>query len=196
MALTTWSDEELVIAIRDGRPDAAACREVLFRRVYPRIWSWCRRFCGGEQDAADLTQEVLLRVHERIHTFRGQSRFTTWLYTVARRVAVNRGVAARRRPTVSLESGPVAEPVDPAPDAEERAGTRQLGRELRRAMARDLEPLEAKVLYLHYVDGLTLPAITDLLGLRNRSGAKAYIVSGRRRLHRRFGPWLKRQTAN
>lgn len=196
MAREGRSDEELAAAISSGvEPEASSCREVLFRRLYPRIWSWCRRFAGDEQEASDLTQEVLLRVHQKIHTFDGRSRFTTWLFTVTRRVAINRGIAARRRATVSLDAAELPEPVDPSPDAEERAGSREIGRELRQAMARDLEPLEAKILYLHYVDGMTLPAITELLGLDNKSGAKAYIVSGRRRLDRRFGPWLARQSA-
>jgi hypothetical protein len=63
-------------------------------------------------------------------------------------------------------------------------------------MERDLEPLEAKVLYLHFVDGLTLPAITELLDLQNKSGAKAYIVNGKRKLERKFGRWLSRQSAS
>jgi DNA-directed RNA polymerase specialized sigma24 family protein len=75
---------------------------------------------------------------------------------------------------------------DPLPDAEEVLGRAQAAGELRSAMA-ELEPLEAKVLYLHFAEGLTLPRITDLLRLENRSGAKAYIVSAMRKLRRRFG---------
>ena len=64
----------------------------------------------------------------------------------------------------------------------------------RTAMERDLEPVEAKALYLHFVDGLPLAAITDLLQLTNKSGAKACIVSGGRKLKRHFGKWLARQS--
>ena len=71
----------------------------------------------------------------------------------------------------------------------------QIQAALREAMARDLEPLEARVLYLHYVDGVPLAAITSMLNLENKSGAKAYIVSGGRKLKRRFGKWLARQSA-
>ena len=189
------TDEELVETIcRGADGEAEACREVLFRRFYPKVLSWCRRFSGDHQEASDLAQDVLLRVHERLHTFKGRSRFSTWLYTVTRRTAINRGIAARRRAALSIEEEQFPEPVDPAPDARERAETDQLARELRRAMARDLESLEAKILYLHYVDGMTLPAITSLLRLENKSGAKAYIVSARRKLDRRFGRWLRRQT--
>jgi hypothetical protein len=71
----------------------------------------------------------------------------------------------------------------------------QIVQAFRQALERDLEPLEARVLYLHYVDGLTLKAIDELLSLQNKSGAKAYIVSGGRKLKRRFGRWLVRQSA-
>jgi DNA-directed RNA polymerase specialized sigma24 family protein len=95
---------------------------------------------------------------------------------------------------LSLEADELPEPVDPARDVDEEMEAGQLAAELKKAMARDLDALEARVLYLHHVDGMTLPAITDLLGLKNKSGAKAYIVAGRRKLDRRFGRWLKRQT--
>jgi hypothetical protein len=39
---------------------------------------------------------------------------------------------------------------------------------------------------LHHVDGVTLPAVTKLLALNNRSGAKAFVVSGMRKLRRYF----------
>ena len=61
-------------------------------------------------------------------------------------------------------------------------------------MERDLKPLEARVVYLHYVDGLSLPAITRLMEFDNKSGAKAYLVGGMRKLRQHFGPWLARQT--
>jgi RNA polymerase sigma-70 factor (ECF subfamily) len=196
MGFEQESDEALVSTIREGRePDASTCREILFRRFYSKVHVWCRRFSRNEHEASDLTQEVFLRVHERLHTFREKSRFSTWLYTVTRRLAINRTVAAKRRPAVSLDGEDFPEPVDGSPDAERLAEEAELARELRRAMRRDLEPLEAKVLYLHHVNGMTLPAITDLLSLDNKSGAKAYIVNGRRKLDRKFGRWLKRQSA-
>ena len=186
------SDEQLIARSReagDGAAGAAQALDVLFRRYHAKVAGWCLRFCGNREEAADLAQEVFLRVHERLDSFRGESRFSTWLYTVARRVAINRGESARRRRTEGLDDL-AAEPVDPQPDAETTTGREQVLAAFRAAMREDLEPLEAKVLYLHYVEGMTLPAITELLALDNRSGAKAYIVGGRRKLERRFGSWL------
>lgn len=193
MDLDQLSDEQLIAAARDGDgSEAAAARDALFARYHRQVAAWCLRFCGNRDDAADLAQEVFLRVHERLGSFRGESRFSTWLYTLARRVAINRGEAARRRQADSLDEMAV-EPADPTPDAETATGNAEVAAALRDAMREDLDPLEAKVLYLHYVDGMTLPAITELLALPNRSGAKAYVVGGRRKLERRFGAWLAQQ---
>jgi RNA polymerase sigma factor (sigma-70 family) len=196
MDLDRLSDEELIErARRESAAEADACLALLYRRYYPKVAAWCLRISGDRQGAADLAQEVFLRVHERLGSFRSESRFSTWLYTVTRSVVINRGVAARRRQMDPLDEEGAPEPVEPAPGADEVVAKDQILRELRQAMERDLEPLEAKVLYLHYVDGLELAAITDLLKLENKSGAKAYIVGGRRKLERRFGRWLARQSA-
>jgi RNA polymerase sigma-70 factor (ECF subfamily) len=194
MDLERLSDEELVSHARaaGAGETADAALDILYRRFHPRVAAWCLRFCGNRQDAADLAQEVFVRVHERLDSFRGDSRFSTWLYTVARRVAINRAEASRLRRTESLDAV-ASEPVDPAPDAEDEASRAEVVAAFRQAMREDLEPLEARVLYLHYVEGMTLPAISALLQLPNRSGAKAYVVGGRRKLERKFGRWLRRE---
>ena len=198
MDLDRLSDEELLERARANAADFAAadaCLAALYRRYYPKVANWCLRISGDRQAAADLAQEVFLRVHDRLDGFRGDSRFSTWLYTVTRSVAINRGVAARRRQTDALDEEGMPEPVEPSPGADEVAEKGQILAAFRDAMERDLEPLEAKVLYLHYVDGVPLAGITEMLNLQNKSGAKAYIVSGGRKLKRRFGRWLARQSA-
>lgn len=196
MSLDLLSDEELIERARREPGSAAdAALSVLYRRYQPKVAAWCLRLASDRQEAADLAQEVFLRVHERLASFRGESRFSTWLYTVTRSVAINRGVAARRRQTEALEDEGVPEPVEPSPGSDQEVERGEILAAFRDAMGKDLEPLEAKVLYLHYVDGVPLAALTDLLKLTNKSGAKAYIVSGKRKLERRFGRWLARQSA-
>lgn len=182
------SDEELIAHSRaaDGA-DGDACLDVLYRRYYSKVASWCLRLAGDRERAAELAQEVFLRVHGRLDGFRGDSRFSTWLYTVTRSVVINHGVAERRRREEPLDPERMAEPADPRPGAAEDFESAEATAWMRSALAEALEPDEARVLYLHYALGLTLPAITELLRLTNKSGAKAYIVSGRRKLVRRYG---------
>lgn len=189
------TDEELLARARQpAGTEAEACLAVLYQRFYPKVAAWCLRFCGDRQEAADLAQEVFLRVHQRLDSFRGDSRFSTWLYTVTRSVAINRGVAARRRQMEALDDAAGPEPVEPSPGADQELEKGEILSALRQAMEKDLEPLEARILVLHFVDGMPLAAITSLLNLQNKSGAKAYIVSGGRKLKRRFGRWLARQS--
>jgi DNA-directed RNA polymerase specialized sigma24 family protein len=53
---------------------------------------------------------------------------------------------------------------------------------IRRAISTALDPLEAEVVNLHYMEGLPLEAITQSLALTNASGAKAYLLRARRKL--------------
>lgn len=194
MQLEQLSDEELIQRARsESGPVAAAALETLFQRYYSKVAYWCLRVCGSREEAADLAQEVFLRVHSRLGSFRGESRFSTWLYQVTRSVAINHGEAARRRtaPLTNMEDAP--DPTDPDPAADEILVRSQDVAGLRAVMEEVLEPLEAKVLYLHYALGVTLPRITEMLDLENKSGAKAYIVSGLRKLRRRLGPSASRQ---
>jgi RNA polymerase sigma-70 factor, ECF subfamily len=191
------SDEELVALARTASDvDRRRLLEALYDRHYRRVAGWCYRLCRQREEAAELAQDVFLRVHSRIDTFREESRFTTWLYQVTRSVVLGRLQFEARRRTASIDDDGMAEPEDPEPQAVERLSQAQLASALGEAVRRDLEPTEAKILYLHYVDGLTLPAITDLLRLDNKSGAKAFVVSGRRKLQRRFGRWLSRQSSS
>lgn len=193
--LDRLSDEQLIErARRAPEEEGRMLLDTLYRRAYPKVARWCLRICGGRQEATDVAQEVFLRVHDKLDDFRLDSRFSTWLYVVTRNVAINRGIAANRGRATSLDQDTLHELEDQKPTPEERAETGEIAARLRRAMREDLEPLEAKVLYLHYVNGITLPALTERLGLSNKSGAKAYLVAGKRKLERKFGRWLAVQS--
>lgn len=192
-AIDTLTDEELVQMVRSDPSRAALGLEALFERFYPRVARWCLKLCQDRDEAADVAQEVFMKVQQRLDSFRGDSRFSTWLYSVTRRVVIDHGVAARRQARVAGTGGAPPEAADTAPHVDEHLSREQVLEQLRDTMQRRLEPMEARVVYLHYVDGLSLPAITELLEFDNRSGAKAYLVAGMRKLRRHFGPWLARQ---
>jgi RNA polymerase sigma-70 factor (ECF subfamily) len=184
----TTPDEELVDLFR-RLPDSEEARmalAALYRRYFEKVARWSLRLASDREDATDLAQEVFVRVQQRLHAFRGESRFQTWLYTVARSVALNRADARRRRPADSLEELGV----EPATGEEGEAAVLaridggRLAAALRRAVREDLEPLEAQVVWLHHVHGMTVPALSRRFALTNRSGAKALLVSGMRKLRR------------
>ena len=112
--LESHSDEELIRLSREGGGEV--CLDVLYRRYYRKVAYWCLRISGDGDTAADLAQDVFLRVHDRLDSFRGDSRFSTWLYTLTRRVAINRLTSVERRRTEQADEGVIEERLDPGPD--------------------------------------------------------------------------------
>jgi RNA polymerase sigma-70 factor (ECF subfamily) len=85
-------DAELAAAAAGG--DTAALRE-LFERHMGATVNICRRITGDRLDGEDAAQEALIAAYRHIGQFRGDARFSTWLYTIATRTALR--VATRRR---------------------------------------------------------------------------------------------------
>lgn len=67
--------------------------EFVFREYAPRIYHIARRLLNNEADAEDVTQDVLLQVVRKLHTFRGESTLPTWLH----RITVNAALAHREK---------------------------------------------------------------------------------------------------
>lgn len=74
--------------------------EALYRKYQASIFNIVSRMVRGE-DAYDLTQDVFCHVLRAMHTFRGDSKFSTWVYSIARNVCLNR---IRRSSIVREES--------------------------------------------------------------------------------------------
>jgi RNA polymerase sigma-70 factor (ECF subfamily) len=78
--MLAMSDEEL--AQRAGKGDQSAFRLVL-ERHYDRLYRIAYRYFGSAAEAEDVAQDICLTLADRIRSFRGASRFSTWLYAVA-----------------------------------------------------------------------------------------------------------------
>jgi RNA polymerase sigma-70 factor (ECF subfamily) len=179
----TPSDEFLLRRLRHAAPEERqTIVDQLFARHYEKVARWCYRFTGEREAAADLAQEVFLKAHRHLESFQGSSQFATWLYSIARNESINR---ARRQPSAEIDSDEALVDVPSLePDPEALASESSRNRQLQQFLLTTLDPTERTVFTLHYGDEMSLDAITRLLNLSNSSGAKAYIVSARRKLAR------------
>jgi RNA polymerase sigma factor (sigma-70 family) len=189
MSAAPYSDEELVSRSRETG-DAAerdALTNELLRRYFSTVARWCLRFTPDREIAADLAQEILTKAYLNLGAFQCESRFSTWLFTIARNHCLN-AVRADKRSALAMRADADEEILPDIPDTGQSALDlleRQAdARTVRELLSRNLEETERKVFVLHYGEDLSLDAITRLLGLDNASGAKAYIVSARRKLAR------------
>jgi RNA polymerase sigma-70 factor (ECF subfamily) len=82
--------------------------EMAFERLVVRhrnlVYRLARRLLGNESDAQDTTQETFIQVYRKLSSFRGDSRFSTWLYRIATNAALMRRRARSRRPTEPLDA--------------------------------------------------------------------------------------------
>jgi len=73
-------------SVRDGTISNIA---PLFDRHSGRLYNYFVRLTGNRQLSEDMVQDVFLRILTYRHTYRGESRFTTWMYTIARNVQID-----------------------------------------------------------------------------------------------------------
>ena len=189
--MDSFSDEELIARYRlaPGSDQARPFLDELFRRHQTRVVAWCYRLTGDRTAAVDLAQDIFMKAYASLDTFRSDSKFTTWLYVIARNNwrDVLRAKAVRPR-EASEELMVDAEPstINAAIAALDASDARTVVRQL---MNDVLDETEKRVMTLHYGHDMRLDAITAALGLTNTSGAKAYIVSAKRKLQAAVTRW-------
>ena len=178
------TDEELMLVLRNV-PQGLERDQLfgeLFRRYQPRVISWCYRLTHNRTCSVDLAQEIFFKAYRYINAFRGDARLSTWLYAITRNHCLSAIRKMAADPVDTGENVPFGlrdlNTVEPARDVEQR----QLNRRLSQMLNAALDPLEARVMILHYGYEIPLAAITRRLALSNPSGAKAYLVNARRKL--------------
>jgi len=99
LPMTAADDGALVRQCLAGDTDAF---DLLVERHRRQVYQVCYRFVNNHEDASDLAQDAFLRAYRALHTFKGNSAFSTWLYRVAINVCLNR-VSAKQAPTEPLD---------------------------------------------------------------------------------------------
>jgi RNA polymerase sigma-70 factor (ECF subfamily) len=153
---TEASDEDLAHAASSGDRDAFA---VLLTRHYDRLFTLSFRLTGVRAEAEDLTQDICLDLTRKLSGFRGEARFTTWLYRVAVNAAHDRRRRANTRTRASLGWGDLEVARHAENDAERETSTW-----LAEAMA-GLTPNLRDTAVLILAEGLTQLEAGGILGV-------------------------------
>jgi RNA polymerase sigma-70 factor (ECF subfamily) len=183
---TNWremTDEELIAAHREGwGPGRDEAMEELFHRHQKRIVRWCYRFTRDRESGLDLAQEIFLRAFRNLDRYRGECRFSTWLYVIARNLCMSALQKRASEPVWAAKAITADVPDSAARNVLTAVETEQIRTRNWRFILDTLDQTEAKVMLMHYGEELPLNTVSRVLGLTNKSGAKAYIVSAKRKL--------------
>lgn len=160
----TLSDEELVALSRGG--DVDSFNQLILRWERP-IYALAYRVIGREEDARDVCQETFLRAFRALPGFKGQAKFSSWLYRIALNLCRDWMRRQRRVPLAELPGD-----VDPLDLAAERGAIesiedlvvrRQLSDAVAQAMALLPEEQRTAIILKEY-HGMTFQEIADLQG--------------------------------
>jgi RNA polymerase sigma-70 factor (ECF subfamily) len=157
------TDEELVARSMGG--DLDSFNQLVLRWERP-IYALAYRVIGREEDARDVTQEAFLRAFRALGGFKGQAKFSSWLYRITLNLCRDWIRRERRTPIAQAPEGvdiiELAGESATAESIEELVSRRQLGRAVEKAMA--LLPDEQRTaIILKEYHGLTFQEIADLL---------------------------------
>ncbi|HXO20422.1 MAG TPA: sigma-70 family RNA polymerase sigma factor [Thermoanaerobaculia bacterium] len=177
-------DLDLDLVERHRYGDTQAFDEI-YHRFDHMVFNLAFRLSGDGEQAADLTQEIFLRVFRYIGQFRGRSSLKTWIF----RIAVNhcRGCLARHHlPTQPLAEEPTEEEwgavtiADPGRGPEELAVAADEGRRVAAGLSR-LPASFREAVVLRDLEGLSYEEIAEVLGVRIGT-VRSRIARGREQL--------------
>jgi RNA polymerase sigma-70 factor, ECF subfamily len=193
-----WEDlsDEALIAQHRAEADKAQAEEYLnelFRRHHVKVARWCLSVTGDRESAADLAQEICAKAYKNLSYFKGQSRFSTWLYSITRNHCLNALRSRAGVPEMDSDEAVMETLPDMGSDSPLASVERKQQAEIARQLINEtLDETEKAVFTLHFGEELPLDAITRMLKLDNASGAKAYLVSAKRKLDRAAKRWKAR----
>merc|ERR1711974_278089 len=152
------TDEALVEAI--VKNNDTLLFEVLYDRFANMVYNKCYGFANGEDEAKDLTQDVFLRVFVKLKSFKGKSKFSTWLYAFTYNHCVNyvtRNTAKKiEKKSVSSDSiENIGEDIDSTREFENMRVE-----QLKRVMNL-ISPDEKMLLLLKYQDNLSIKELSE-----------------------------------
>lgn len=171
--MDTQSDEQIVLCIRKGDKELFG---ILIDRYEAKLTRYIKRFLQNEDDAADIIQNVFIKVFVNLQSFDVDRTFNSWIY----RIAHNETVTYLKKRGNEKVSFLDFDTMFPHPFAKETADKETLDKELEGLMASSLSliPLKYKeVLVLYYYEELSYQEIADVLhipiatvGVRLRRG--------------------------
>lgn len=181
--MTREEEYELVERVRKG--DSAAFEKLVLANQ-TRVYNLALRMVGNEEDALDMSQEAFLKAYNFIDSFRGDSRFSVWLYRLTTNVCLDFLRFSARRKHESLTLADEDEESRELEISDDRFSpeTQAERNELRQAVYRGLLALPEEyrtILLLREIEGLSYEEIGGVLSLEAGT-VKSRIFRARKKL--------------
>jgi RNA polymerase sigma-70 factor (ECF subfamily) len=151
--------EQICLRAQAGSREAAA---ELVECMYEPIFAYLRRVSGHPEDAADLTQKTFAKAWTALASYKGRSRFSTWLHGIAHHVYVD--WRRQRKPDSPQTDEWWAACPAPTPSPFENAAGQDSAHRLY-ALVDHLDEDARQTLHLHYYQELSIAETAEVLGV-------------------------------
>jgi len=178
-------DEELAVIRKVQSGDVNAFEE-LVTAYQKNVYNLALRMTGNPQDAEDMAQEAFLKAYNSLSSFRGESRFSVWLYRIVSNVCLDYLRKNGKRSTVSLsveddDGEDIQLELPDTSQSPEEVLEKKLTREAVRRGLASLPPDSRQILLLREIQGLSYEEIGEVLGLESGT-VKSRIFRARKKL--------------
>ncbi len=157
-------DRDAFLVERCRAGDEEAC-EALVRQYQERVFALISRMTGDPDRVEDIAQEVFLKAFRSLKSFRGGSRFYTWLYRITVNTVLNTMRSQGRRQETSLDAlGGLEVQADADMEPAEVTARLELARRVREAIDQLEEPYRV-IIYLRELEDLSYEEIAEVVEL-------------------------------
>lgn len=180
--MTVFFENEIIRSVLRGNVNDF---EKLVTAYEKNVYNIALRMVGDPEDAADMTQETFIKAYRALSGFRGDSKFSSWLYRIASNVCLDFLRSRSRHPQVSLstvdeDDRATFELPDMRQNPEEQL-MKKLGMEAVRRGLEQLPEQQRQILVLRELGGLSYAELAQTLGLEEGT-VKSRIFRARKRL--------------
>ena len=180
--MTKFFENEIIRSVLRGNVNDF---EKLVTAYEKNVYNIALRMVGDPEDAADMTQETFIKAYRALSSFRGDSKFSSWLYRIASNVCLDFLRSRSRHPQVSLstvdeDDRATFELPDMRQNPEEQL-MKKLGMEAVRRGLEQLPEQQRQILVLRELGGLSYAELAQTLGLEEGT-VKSRIFRARKRL--------------
>lgn len=147
----------------------AGAFERLFDKYHENVYRYCFRFLGNEDDAADCTQEIFIRIYRGLKKFKHRSLFSTWLYRIMINTCNDSAramtVRAAFRPTATMEYRMDNITREPSPDPEKSLVAKEINEAFRQGLSL-LNESQRTVIILRDLEGRSYEEIGKMARMK------------------------------
>lgn len=179
------SDEELVHLVANGEDKYF---KVLHDRYREKVYAKCLTMTNRTSVAEDQTQEILIKAFNAIETYRGQAKYSTWLYSITYNHCIN---YLRENKRIKFDDWESLLEIPDDPNETEVVQIMDLQKERLTLLLELLKPEDKAILVLKYWEGMDLERIRYILSIETVAALKMRLLRARKRLrgiYNRFHP--------